>query len=79
MVWTKLVQIGPRDLEKKKKKWKVYDNDNADDAVGQQTQIVIRKAHVRPRLRWAKKENMKYENKQQKMKLYFISYYYLQI
>ena len=76
MVWTKLVKIG---LEKKKKMWKVYDNDDADDAVGQQTQIVIRKAHVSPRLRWAKKENMKYENKQQKMKLYFISYYYLQI
>ena len=74
MVWTKLVKIGPRDLEKKKKIWKVYDNDDADDAVGQQTQIVIRKAHVSPWLRWAKKENMKYENKttENEIVLYFV-------
>ena len=40
-------------LDKKKKMWNVYDNnDDNDDNDGQ---IVIRKAHLNLRLRWAKK------------------------
>ena len=50
-----LVEIGPVVLEKKMKLWKVYDNAN-DDAnynEGQRT-ILLRKAHLSLRLRWAK-------------------------
>ena len=42
-VWLKLV------LEKKMKMWKVYDNNDNDNG-----QILIRKAHLSFRLRWAK-------------------------
>ena len=49
-----LVEIGPVVLEKKMKMWKVYDenydnNENDDD----DGQILIRKAHISLRLRWA--------------------------
>ena len=47
-----LVEIGPVVLEKKMKMWRVYDNnDNGDNG-----QIVIRKANLSLRLRWAKTE-----------------------
>ena len=53
-----LVDIGPVVLEKKMKMWKVYDIDNNDGQRQTTTddgQILIRKAHLSLRFRWAKK------------------------
>ena len=49
-----IVEIGPVVLEKKMKLWKVYDkaNDDANYNEGQRT-ILLRKAHLSLRLRWA--------------------------